>query len=80
MQLLQKKQHKISVLRVPSRPQCPLPSSVHHLVHRGLLVPGARHDVLIVGGDVTAQHGRGLLRLEERKRDERRRETQRERC
>lgn len=50
--------------------------SVHHLVHRGLLVPRARHYVLVVRGDVTAQHGWGLLGLEvgERHQDKPRRE------
>ena len=36
---------------------------VDDLVHRGLLVPWPRHYVLIVCRDVTAQHGRRLLRL-----------------
>lgn len=39
-------------------------SSVDHLVHGGLLVPRAGHDVLVVPGDVTAQHGGRLLGLE----------------
>lgn len=29
--------------------------SVDHLVHSGLLVPRARHNVLVIPGDVTAQ-------------------------
>lgn len=33
------------------------------LVDGGLLVPGARHDVLVVYGDVAAQHRGRLLRL-----------------
>ena len=37
---------------------------VDHLVHRGLLVPRARHDVLVVGRDVAAEHGRRLLGLQ----------------
>lgn len=35
------------------------------LVDGGLLVPGARHDVLVVYGDVAAQHRGRLLRLGE---------------
>lgn len=31
--------------------------SVDHLIHGGLLVPRACHDVLVIPGDVTAQHG-----------------------
>lgn len=31
---------------------------IHDLVDRGLLVPGAGHDELVVGGNVAAQHGR----------------------
>lgn len=36
---------------------------VDHLVHCGLLVSGARHNVLVVCRDVAAQDGRGLLWL-----------------
>jgi len=38
-------------------------SLVDDLVHGGLLVPGARHDVFVIGGDVAAQDGGRLLRL-----------------
>lgn len=41
---------------------------VDHLVNGGLLVPGARYDVLVVRGDVAAQHRRGFLGLAETKR------------
>jgi len=37
--------------------------SVDHLIHSGLLVPRACHDVLVVPGDVTTEHGGGLLGL-----------------
>lgn len=37
--------------------------SVDHLIHGGLLVPRACHDVLVVPGDVTTEHGGGLLGL-----------------
>lgn len=36
---------------------------VDHFVHGGLLVAGARHNVLVVRRDVTAQDGRGFLGL-----------------
>ena len=37
--------------------------SVDHLIHGGLLVPRACHDVLVVPGDVTTEHRGGLLGL-----------------
>lgn len=37
------------------------PSSVDNFVHSGLLVTGARHNELVIGGDVTAEHRRRLL-------------------
>lgn len=46
---------------LPARPE--IPGSVDDLVDCGLLVPRARDDVLVIRGDVTAQHGRGFLGL-----------------
>lgn len=41
----------------------PATALIVDLVDGGLLVPGARHDVLVVYGDVAAQHRGRLLRL-----------------
>jgi len=40
-------------------------ASVHDLVHSGFLVPTASYNILVVVGDVTAEHARGLLRDED---------------
>lgn len=42
-----------------------MPTSVDDLIDCGLLVPRARDDVLVICRDVTAQHRRGFLGLED---------------
>jgi len=34
---------------------------IHNFIHCGLLVPTPSHDILVIVGDVAAQHGRGFL-------------------
>ena len=38
---------------------------VHDLVHGRLFVPGSRHDVFVISGDVAAENARRLVRLED---------------
>ena len=38
---------------------------VHDLVHGRLFVPGSRHDIFVIGGDVAAENARRLVGLED---------------